>query len=88
MPNGASRAIGTHYGPTRIHVADYSLRHRRDGNAGTTMLYHPRICRRPHSSSVMTVGRRELLEDGHRRRFRRGRKTFQGTTGRTEQRAD
>ena len=69
-------------------MADYSLRHRRDGNAGTTMLYHPRICRRPHSSSVMTVGRRELLEDGHRRRFRRGRKTFQGTTGRTEQRAD
>ena len=52
------------------------------------MLYHIRICRRPHSSSVMTVGRRELLEDGHRRRFRRGRKTFQGTTGRMEQRAD
>jgi len=26
--------------------------------------------------------------DGHRRRFRRGRRTFPGTTGRTEQRAD
>ena len=50
--------------------------------------YHLRICRRPHSSSVMTAGRRELLEDGHRRRFRWGRRTFRGTTGRMEQRAD
>ena len=51
-------------------MADYSLslRHRRDGNAGTTILYHLRNYRRPHSSSVMTAGRRELLEDGHRRR--------------------
>ena len=40
--------------------------------AGTTILYHLRICRRLHSSSVMTVGRRELLEDGHRRRFPAG----------------
>ena len=72
-------------------LAEYSLRHRRDGNAGTTILYHLRICRRQqaqHSSSVMTAGRRELLEDGHSRRFRRGRRTFRGTTGRTEQRAD
>ena len=65
VPNGASRAVGTHHGPTRIHLADYSLRHRRDGNAGTTIRYHPRIYRRQHSSSVMTAGRRELLEDGH-----------------------
>ena len=36
----------------------------------------------------MTAGRRELLEDGHRRRLRQGRRTFRGTTGRTEQRAD
>ena len=69
-------------------MANYRLRHRRDGNAGTTILYHLRICRRPHSSSGMTAGRRELLEDGHRRRFRRGRRTFRGTTGWTEQRAD
>ena len=87
-PNGASRAVGTHHGPTRIHVADYSRRHWRDGNAGTTILYHPRNRRRPHSSSGMTAGRRELLEDGHHRYFRRGRRTFQGTTGQTEQRAD
>ena len=52
-------------------MADYSLRHRRDGNAGTTILYHLRMCCRPHSSSVMTAGRRELLEHGHRRRIRR-----------------
>ena len=32
-PNGASRAVGTHHGPTRIHLADYSLRHRRNGNS-------------------------------------------------------
>jgi hypothetical protein len=30
----------------------------------------------------------ELLEHGHSRRFRRGRRTFPGTTGQTEQRAD
>ena len=64
-----------HHGPTRIHMADYSLRHRRDGNAGTTILYQLRIYLRPQSSSVTTAGRRELLEDGHRRRFRRGRRT-------------
>ena len=67
---------------------DYRLRHRRDGIAGTTILYHLRIYRRPHSPSGTSAGRRELLEDGHRCRFRRGRRTFRGTTGRTEQRAD
>ena len=36
--DGARRAVGTHHGPTQIHLADYSLRHRRDGNAGTTIL--------------------------------------------------
>ena len=35
---GARRAVWTHYGPTWIHLADYSLRHRRDGSAGTTIL--------------------------------------------------
>ena len=69
-------------------MAGYSLRHRRDGNAGTTILYHLHNRDRLHSSSVMTAGSRELLEDGHRRRIRRGRRTSRGTTGRTEQRAD
>ena len=90
--DGASRAVGTHHGPTRIHLADYNLLHRRDGrdcNDGTTILYHPRIYRRcQHSFSGMTAGRRELLEHGHRCRIRRSRRTFRGTTGRTEQRAD
>ena len=44
--------------------ADYSLRHRRDGNAGTTILYHLLNRRSPHSSSGMTSGRRELLGMG------------------------
>ena len=78
----------THHGQTRIHLADYSLRHRRDGNAGTTILYHLRIDRRQHSSAVMTAGRWELLEHGHYRRIRLGCRTFRGTTGRKEQRAD
>ena len=39
---------------------DYRLRHRRDGIAGTTILYHLRIYRRPHSPSGTTAGRREL----------------------------
>ena len=52
------RAVGTRLG------YDYRLRHWRDGKAGTTILFHPRIYRRPNSSSVMTVGRRELLGMG------------------------
>ncbi len=31
-------AVGTHYGRTRIQQAGFSLRHRRDGRAGTTIL--------------------------------------------------
>ena len=33
-------------------------------------------------------GPHELLENGHRRSFRLGRRSFPGTTGRTQQRAD
>ena len=43
---------------------DYRLRHRRDCIAGTTILYHLRIYRRPHSPSGTTAGRRELLGMG------------------------
>ena len=43
---------------------DYRLRHRRDSIAGTTILYHLRIYRRPHSPSGTTAGRRELLGMG------------------------
>ena len=73
-----------------MHWDYYSPRHRRDGNAGTTILFQLRIYRLTHSQSVMTIGRTELLdsEHGHRRRIRWGRRTFPGITGRTEQRAD
>ena len=69
------RAVGTHYGPTRIHQADYSPRHRRDGRAGTTIL---------QLFSLPTTGPRHfpsdngpdgLLEQGQRRRIRRSRRT-------------
>ena len=40
------------------------------------LLYHLYNRRCQHLSSVMTAGRRELLEDGHRRRIRRGHRTF------------
>ena len=51
-------------------------------------LLESRNRRRPHSSSGMTAGRRELLEDGNCCYLRLGRRTFRGTTGRMEQRAD
>ena len=64
MTYGAGQAVGTHYGPTWIHWADYSLRHQRDGSTGTTMLYHLRIYCRTHSLSVMTTGRRSCWSMG------------------------
>jgi hypothetical protein len=76
--NEYRRAVRMHYGPTRIHQAGYSPRHRRDGIAGTTIIYHLRIYRWTLSLSVMTTGRLGLLEHGHRRRIRQGRRTFQG----------
>ncbi len=36
----------------------------------------------------MTTGRQGLLEHGQRRCIRRGRRTVDGTTGRTEQRTE
>ncbi len=75
-------AVGTRYGPTRIHQACYSPRHRRDGRADTTILYHLRIYLRTQPQPVSTTG----LEHGQRRRSRRGRRTVHRTTGRPEQR--
>ena len=37
---GARRAVGTHYWPTLVQQACYSLCHQRDCNAGTTILYN------------------------------------------------
>ncbi len=83
------QAVGTHYGPTLIHQADYSPHHQRDSRAGTTILCHLRIYRQTHSLPVMTTGRTELLEHGHCRRILWGSRTFQGvwaewSSGRTE----
>jgi hypothetical protein len=49
-------------------------------------LYHLRICRRTKLLQVATTGRTGLLEHGHRRRIRRGRRTFQGLLAGTEPR--
>jgi hypothetical protein len=51
MTHRAGRAAGTNYGQTRIHRADYSLRHQRDGRAGNTVtiLYHLRNYSGTHS---------------------------------------
>jgi hypothetical protein len=37
-PHTTRRAVGTHYGPARMHQARFSPRHRRDGRAGTTII--------------------------------------------------
>ena len=55
---------------------------------GTTILYDLRNRRRPHSSSVVTAGRRELFEHRQSHRIRQSRRSFRASTGRTEQRAD
>jgi hypothetical protein len=78
--------LEAHYGLTRIQGADHSLRHQRDGRAGTTILHHHLNYRWTQSLSVMTTGRTELLEDGQRRLYRRG--DPPGTTGRMQQRAE
>ena len=38
LPKKYRRAVGTHYGPTRTRQAGFSLCHRRDCRAGTTIL--------------------------------------------------
>ena len=76
------RAVGTHYGPTRIHQADYSPRHRRDGRAGTTILYHLRICHRAEPLQGATTGRTGLREYGATPSNPPGPQDLSGTTGR------
>ena len=65
-------------------------RDRRDGAAGTRHAFVSSTTARPDRTQ-MTTGQTELLEHGHRRRYRRHRTTSLGfgtTTGRMEQRAD
>jgi hypothetical protein len=72
------RAVGTHYGPTRIHSAELS--HRRNGKAGTETLHYLHIYLQTKLLQVATTGRTGLLEPEHRhhRRLCRGSSTFQG----------
>ena len=86
------RAVGTHCWPTRMYRACYRPRHRsqirREGEAGTTILNHLHNYRRTLPIQRMTTGWMELLENGHRRHYRKGSRTLRLTTaGRTEQRA-
>jgi len=70
-----------HYGPSRKHPAEQSLRHRRDSKAGTKTLHHLRIYGRTKPLHVATADRTGMLEHRHHRRIGRGRRTFPGTTG-------
>ena len=69
------RAVGTHYGPTRIRQAEFSLCHWRDGRAGTTILQlvsHSTTGPRHFSSDYGPDG---LLGQGQRPRIRRSRRS-------------
>ncbi len=69
------RAVGTHYGPTRIRQAEFSLCHRRDGRAGTTI---PQLVSASYNRTKALpsdYGPAWLLEQGQRRRIRWSRRT-------------
>ncbi len=62
------RAVGTHYGPTRIHQAEFSLCHRRDGRAGTTILQIVSASYNRTKALQSDYGPAGLLEQGQRPR--------------------
>ncbi len=81
-----ARSIGTHYGPTRTRLAGFSLRHRRDGRAGTTILQlvsasDDQTKALPSDYGPAAGG---LLEQGQRRRIRRSRRTVLRDYGQEE----
>ncbi len=84
------RAVGTHYGPTRIRLASFSLCHRRvwqSGRAGTMMLQlvsHPTTGPRHFR---VTVGRTGCWSKGNAAASAGAAGPFYGTTGRRKQRA-
>jgi hypothetical protein len=69
------RAVGTHYGQTRIRQAEFSLCHRRDGRAGTTLLQLVSVSDDRTKALPSDYGPAGLLEQGQRRRIRRSRRT-------------
>ena len=69
------RAVGTHCGPTRMHQAGFSPRHRRDGRAGTTILQLVSASYNRTKVLQSDYGPAGLLEQGQRRRIRRSRRT-------------
>ncbi len=68
-------AIGTHYGPTRIRQAEFSLCCRRDGRAGTTILQLVSASDDRTKALPSDYGPAGLLEQGQCRRIRRSRRT-------------
>jgi hypothetical protein len=69
------RAVGTHYGPTRTRQAGFSLCHRRDGRAGTTILQLVSASYDRTKALISDYGPAGLLEQGQRHRIRRSRRT-------------
>ena len=69
-------------------MADYSLRHRRDGNAGTTVLYHLRNYRWTLSLSVIDYGPDGAVGGWVPPPLPPGQQDLSGTAGRMKQLAD
>jgi hypothetical protein len=69
------RAVGTHYGQTRIRQAEFSLCHQRDGRAGTTILQLVFASGDRTNALPSDYWPAGLLEQGQRRRIRRSRRT-------------
>jgi hypothetical protein len=68
-------AVGTHYGQTRVRQAGFSLCHRRDGRAGTTILQLVSVSDDRTKALLSDYGPAGLLEQGQRRRIRRSSRT-------------
>ncbi len=60
------RAVGTHYGPTQIRQARFSLCHRRDGRAGTTIIQLVSTSDDSTKALLSDDGQAGLLEQGQR----------------------
>ena len=69
------RAVGTHYGPTRIRLAAFSLCHRRDGRAGTTILQLVSASYNRTKALPSDYWPAGLLKQGQRRRISQSRRT-------------